>query len=48
MEKVLVMAEKLFSECEEAARSSSLPEKVDRAAVSMLLADSYRKTWDAR
>jgi predicted nucleotidyltransferase len=48
MEKVLVMAEKLFSECEEAARSSSLPEKVDRAAVSMLLADSYRKAWDAR
>jgi uncharacterized protein len=47
MEKVLVMAAKLFSECGEAARSSSLPEKVDRVAVSKLLADSYRKAWDA-
>src|SRR5579864_6841732 len=41
MERVLVMAEKLFSECEEAAQSSLLPEKVDRAAVSKLLADAY-------
>jgi len=47
MERVLVMAEKLFSECEEAAQSSLLAEKVDRAAVSKLLADAYRKAWDA-
>ncbi len=47
MDKVLVMAQKLFAECEEAAKSSSLPEKVDRTAVSNLLATSYRKAWDA-
>ena len=47
MEKVVTMAHKLFMECEEAAKSSSLPERVDRAAVSRLLTDSYRKAWDA-
>jgi len=47
MEKVLTMAQKLFAECEEAARRSALPEKVDRAAVSRLLAKSYREAWDA-
>ena len=47
MEKVVTMAQKLFMECEEAAKSSSLPERVDRAAVSRLLTDSYRKAWDA-
>lgn len=47
MEKVLSMAQKLFVECEEAAKASSLPEKVDRAAVSLLLADSYLKAWAA-
>src|SRR5579863_6971721 len=47
IDKVLAMAQKLFSECEEAARSSSLPDRVDRAAISRLLADAYRKSWDA-
>jgi len=47
MEKVVAMAQKLFSECEEAAEASSLPERVDRGAVSRLVADSYRKMWDA-
>jgi predicted nucleotidyltransferase len=47
MDKVLAMAQRLFAECEEAAKSSALPERVDRAAVSKLLADSYRKAWDA-
>ena len=47
MDQVLTMAQRLFAECEEAARSSSLPERVDRAAVSHLLADSYRKAWDS-
>jgi predicted nucleotidyltransferase len=47
LEKVLVTAGKLFEECEEAARSSSLPEKADRVAVSNLLANSYQKAWDA-
>jgi predicted nucleotidyltransferase len=46
MDKVIAMAQTLFAECEEAAKSSSLPEKVDRAAVSCLLTDSYRKAWD--
>jgi uncharacterized protein len=45
MEKVLAFAGKLFAECEDAARISSLPEKIDRSAVSRLLADSYRKSW---
>jgi predicted nucleotidyltransferase len=47
MQKVLTMAQMLFAECEEAARQSALPEKVDRAAVSRLLAKSYREAWDA-
>jgi uncharacterized protein len=47
IEKVEAMAEKLFVECEEAAKISSLAEKVDRPAVSRLLADSYRKAWGA-
>jgi uncharacterized protein len=45
IDKVLAMAQKLFSECEEAARVSPLPERVDRAAVSRLLADCYREAW---
>ena len=47
MDKVVAMAQKLFAECEEAAKSSPLPERVDRSAISRLLTDSYRKAWDA-
>ena len=47
MDKVIAMAQRLFAECEEAAKSSSLPDRVDRAAVSRLLTDSYRKAWDS-
>jgi uncharacterized protein len=47
LEKVLALAEQLFAECEEAAKNSTLPERVDRAAVSRLLADSYRMAWNA-
>ncbi|MGA8866563.1 MAG: nucleotidyltransferase domain-containing protein [Candidatus Sulfotelmatobacter sp.] len=47
MDKVLAMAQRLFAECEMAASHSSLPEKVDRAGVSTLLAESYRNAWDA-
>ncbi|HEY6371815.1 MAG TPA: nucleotidyltransferase domain-containing protein [Candidatus Sulfotelmatobacter sp.] len=47
MDKVVAMAQKLFAECEEAAVSSPLPERVDRSAISRLLTDSYRKAWDA-
>jgi len=46
IDKVLSMAQTLFAECQEAAGSSCLPEKVDRTAVSQLLADSYRTSWD--
>jgi hypothetical protein len=46
MEKVVAMAQKLFSECEAAAESSPLPERLDRSAISKLLTDSYRKAWD--
>ncbi len=48
MNKVLAMAQEQFAKCEEAARASSLPEKIDRVAVSRLLAESYRKAWDTR
>ena len=48
MEKVLAMAEELFAECEDAAKKSALPEKVDRGAISRLIADSYREMWEAR
>jgi hypothetical protein len=44
-DKVVAMAQKPCAECEEAARTSSLPERVDRAAISRLLADAYRKAW---
>jgi predicted nucleotidyltransferase len=45
MDKVVAMAQKLFAECEEAAETSRLPERVDRAAVSRLLTVAYRKAW---
>lgn len=48
MEKVLSMAYRLFEECETAAKVSQLPEKIDRVAVSQLVSDCYRKTWDTR
>ena len=48
MEKVVATAQKLFAECEQAAKSSPLPERVDRAAISRLLTDSYRKAWGER
>ncbi|HTR65324.1 MAG TPA: nucleotidyltransferase domain-containing protein [Terriglobales bacterium] len=45
MEKVLQMANLLFTECEEAVRHSRLPEKVDRKAVSDLIAQCYLRAW---
>lgn len=45
MEKVLSMAEKLFHECEAAVSESTLQEKIDRVAVSLLVARTYRKAW---
>jgi predicted nucleotidyltransferase len=46
MDKILAMSQKLFSECEKATKASSLPERVDRTAVSRLLANSYREAWN--
>jgi predicted nucleotidyltransferase len=45
VDKVLAMAEKQFAACDEAAKASSLPEKIDRDAVSTLLVESYRAAW---
>lgn len=46
IDKVLSMAKKLFAECEAEAEHSVLPEKIDRHAVSKLLADCYRQAWE--
>jgi uncharacterized protein len=48
MDRVIAMAHKEFAECEGAAKASSLPEKIDRAAVSKLMAKSYQAAWSAR
>jgi uncharacterized protein len=45
VEKVIRMAQRLFAECEQAAASSPLPEKLDRLAVSKLVTDSYLIAW---
>jgi predicted nucleotidyltransferase len=45
MEEVLSLAEELFRECEQAARDSQLPEKVNRGAISPVIADAYRQMW---
>lgn len=47
MDKVVALAQKRFAECEEAAKVSPPPERVDRSAISRLLTDSYRKAWDS-
>ena len=47
-EKVLSMAQKLFADCQEAAKSFWLPDKVDRLALSRLLTTSYRTAGEAR
>src|SRR5579864_3609614 len=48
VEKVLHFADKLLLECQEAATHSSLPEKIDRGAVSRAVADAYVKAWRSR
>lgn len=47
MDRVIAMAAKLFASCEEMVRRSTLPEKVDRDAVSKLVADCYRRAWSS-
>jgi predicted nucleotidyltransferase len=48
MQKVLAIAEKLIARCEQAAQASGLPERVDRTAVSRLVAACYQKVWEGR
>jgi predicted nucleotidyltransferase len=45
MQAVIEMAQALFASCEVAARESALPERIDRQAVSRLVADCYRASW---
>jgi len=45
MEKVITMAQKLFAECRDAASQSSLPDIIDRGAVSQLVTECYLKAW---
>jgi len=47
IDKVLGFAKELFQECEEATRASVLAEKIDRVAVSKLIADCYREAWES-
>lgn len=47
MDRVIAMAKEQFAVCEDAVKASPLPEKIDRAAVSKLLAESYRAAWGA-
>jgi predicted nucleotidyltransferase len=47
MEKVLGFAKKLFNECEQSAKESKLPAKVNRVAVSRVVADAYLRSWNA-
>jgi len=44
--EVLNFAQELFGECEELSARSSLPQKVDRTAVSRMVADAYQRAWD--
>lgn len=45
LERVLDMANRLFMECAEEEKKSILPIKIDRAAVSELLAECYLRSW---
>jgi uncharacterized protein len=45
IDEVVEMSRGLVVQCTEAEKSSPLPEKIDRHAVSKLVADCYRKAW---
>jgi predicted nucleotidyltransferase len=45
LEKVVEMADRLALECTEAENKSMLPAKVDRKAVSEILAECYLRSW---
>jgi hypothetical protein len=46
MEKVIAMAKELMAECKASKKNCVPPEGVDRLAVSMLVADCYRRAWE--
>jgi len=48
LEKVLRQAQKMFKEVEEAVAQSPLPERVDRPAISRLVAQAHLEFWAAR
>jgi uncharacterized protein len=45
IDKIIEMAQMLMVECVEGEKSSRLPEKIDRHAVSRLVAECYRRAW---
>jgi predicted nucleotidyltransferase len=47
MEEVVVMATRMFPQCEEAVRTSPLAEEIDRQAVSALIAEAYMRSWQS-
>jgi predicted nucleotidyltransferase len=44
-ERVLAHAQRMFKQVEDAVKTSPLPEKVDRSAISKLVADVHLKFW---
>jgi len=46
LERVLVIANSLFTELEEAEAKSGLPEKVDRTRFSALVSETYLHFWN--
>jgi len=46
LEKVVAMVNELTAECLDSEENSRLPERVDREAVSRLLANCYRRAWE--
>src|SRR6266851_3034909 len=45
MDKVIAMADRLFLECRDATNRSSLPDTLDRGAVSKLVTECYLRSW---
>jgi predicted nucleotidyltransferase len=45
IDKVIAMADRLFLECRDATSRSSLPETLDRSAVSKLVTECYLRSW---
>jgi hypothetical protein len=45
IDKVIAMADRLFMECRDATSRSSLPDTLDRIAVSKLVTECYLRAW---